>query len=619
LIQVITRQPVDKFEADVKVGGGTDNQEIILGVLNIPFDETLAGRFALQHRAQDGYVHNSFDGKDWNDKNADTGRATLLWSPTENFTANVGLDFQRVREKPSLATCRFLGPENGAAAGGLEFFAWVFGTYDAIRTSCINQSAYKSYEDDPDNRSDIDQWGSTLTLNWSIEGIGDITSITAYRNMEEINGSWGYISDSPIGDVLEIQQPSNKNNNFDQVSQELRLHSTSFNDKLDWQTGVYLFEEHNEQYFAVPLFRKSVAPDCAVVPQFCFPTPSGATLGQIAQGLQIFASNDLDYDAHNKSQAIYGEAVYHITDRLNLTAGIRYTEDERKLHLVQTLLGGVPDPGYRCPDGSVPVNSTCKRKTGTLDETTPRVILSYNLTDDVLVYGSWSKGYSSGGINQTPRLEDYLPETSKNWELGFKSNLFDRRVQFNMTTFYNTYENQQESVGRIIDNQPVVAILNAQEATLWGVEGELMVVPAEGWMITAVGGYVHGEYDKFTVNDTIIGPPPDLTETVVVRDLSDVKVIRGPPYTYSVSLAKTFNFRDGSSLTGQTGWSYFARRFDDLQAAPFTRQGRRLGLGNEPARQTIHDVPRWHAHRQHPTGVLGTTAHGRSGAHVFVR
>ena len=188
LIQVITRQPSDEFEADVKVGGGTDNQEILLGILNVPFDETLAGRIALQHREQDGYVHNSFDGKDWNDKNADTGRATLLWTPAENFNATLGLDYQRVREKPSLATCRFLGPQNGATAGGLEFFAWAFGTYDAIRANCINQKAYKSYEDDPDNRSDIDQWGSTLTLNWNIEGIGEITSITAYRTMEEING-----------------------------------------------------------------------------------------------------------------------------------------------------------------------------------------------------------------------------------------------------------------------------------------------------------------------------------------------------------------------------------------------------------------------------------------------
>ena len=387
LIHVITRQPEGEFDAEVKVGGGTDDQYLLSGVLNVPITDTLASRFAVQHREREGYVHNHFDDSDWNDENADNGRASLLWSPTENFSATLGLDFQRVREKPSLATCRFLGPENGATAGGLEFFAWVFDTYDTVRETCVNQSAYESYEDDPDDHSDIDQFGSALTLVWNIEGIGEITSITGYRKMEETNGSWGFISDSPIGDVLEIQQPNGTENNFDQVSQEFRIHGMWFDEKLDWQTGVYFFEENAEQYFGVPLFRKSVPPDCAVAPQFCVPV-----LGGTALFLQAFASNNLDYDANNKSRAIYGEATYHFTDRLDVTAGIRYTEDERRLHLVQTLLDGSVDPGYRCPDGSVPVGSTCERETETLDETTPRAIVSYQLTDDLLVYGSWSKG-----------------------------------------------------------------------------------------------------------------------------------------------------------------------------------------------------------------------------------
>ncbi len=135
---------------------------------------------------------------------------------------------------------------------------------------------------------------------------------------------------------------------------------------------------------------------------------------------------------------------------------------------------------------------------------------------------------TSGGLNQTPRLEDYAPETSKNREVGFKSDLFDHRVRLNITTFYNTCENQQESVGRIIDNQPVVAILNAQRATLNGIEGELTVGPCENWLISAVGGFTHGSYDRFDVTDVLVGPPPDLVETAQIRDLSDTRVVRGP-------------------------------------------------------------------------------------------
>ena len=572
LVHVITNQPTDQFEATIRAGGGTYDQQLLSGVVNVPITDTLSTRLALQHREREGYVHNHFDDTDWNDENAENGRLTALWSPTENFDVTVGFDFQRVREKPSLGTCRFLGPENGATAGGLEFFAWVFGTYDAIRDTCLEQSAYESYEDDPDNNSDIDARGTTVKVRWNFEGIGELTSITAYRTVDEINGSWGFISDSPIGDVLAVQQPRDRDNNFDQISQEFRFAGTLFDDKLDWQVGVYYFEENAQQGFAVPLFANTLPPSCVDVPQFCIPTPTGLTLGQTALFLQAFASNIVDYDASNQSQAVYGEGTYHVTDRLDITAGIRYTEDDRDLTLTQTLLNGATDPGFRCPDGSIPPARKCSRETGTLDETTPRVIVSYQLTDEVLVYGSWSKGYSSGGLNQTPRLEDYLPETSKNWETGLKSDLFDRRLRLNLTAFYNTYENQQESVGRIIDNQPVVAILNAQEATLWGVEGELVWVPGQGWTVTAVGGYVHGEYDEFTVQDVVIGPPPGLEETTVERDLSDTKVIRGSPYTYSLSVAKTFELAGGAALTGQLGWSYRARRFDNLEAPKFTRQ-----------------------------------------------
>src|SRR5262245_28475512 len=292
LIQVITKQPTDQFEAIVKAGGGNYDQRLLSGIVNVPITDTLAARFALQHREREGYVHNHFDDTDWQDENAENGRATVLWSPTENFDVTLGLDFQRVREYPSLATCRFLGPANGATSTGLEFFAWVFGTYDAIRATCLKQSAYGSYEDDPDNRSNIDSRGTTVKVRWNIENIGELTSITAYRTMDEINGSWGFVGDSAIGDVLEIQQPRGRDNNFDQISQEFRLAGTLFSDKLDWQVGVYYFEENADQVFGVPLFRKSVPPSCAQVPQFCIPTPPlGITLGQTAQFLQIFASN----------------------------------------------------------------------------------------------------------------------------------------------------------------------------------------------------------------------------------------------------------------------------------------------------------------------------------------
>jgi iron complex outermembrane receptor protein len=570
LIHVITKQPEQEFDASVRLGAGEDNQWLLAGMVNIPISDELATRFAYQHREQDGYVKNQYDGSKWTDAHSDNFRGTLRWTPVDSLEIVFGVDAQRVREKPALASCEWLGPDDGSTAGGLEGIAWIFGSYDAIKANCDAQGYLTGYEDDPDNRSDIDAYGLALTLKWQT-GIGELTSITSYREMDEINGSWGFIGDSTAGDLLEIQQPAGTENTFDQWSQELRLAGTGFDERLEWVAGVYIFKENARQHFGVPLFRNTPVPDCAVVPQFCLDV-GGITLGQIALGVQFFGSNDLDYDATNKSRAIFAEVTYDLTDRLSVTAGIRYTEDDRELSLTQTLLDGVFDPGFVCPDGSAPVDSKCSRDTGTNGEATPRVILSYQVNDDLMVYGSWSKGYSSGGLNQTPRLEDYEPEVSKNWEVGFKSTFWDRRVRLNMTTFYNTYENQQESVGRIIDNQPVVAILNAQEATLYGVEGELSLVPAEGWLVTGAFGYIHGEYDEFTVTDVEVGPPPLLEETVIERDISDTRVIRGPPYTYSISVAKDFNLGGGDTISGQVGWSFRGRRYDNLESPEHSRQ-----------------------------------------------
>ena len=582
LIHVITREPNHEFDAMLRIGGGNDGQLIAAAMINGGLTDRFAVRAAVQHRESDGYITNAYDGSKWNDENRQSARVTALWTPTDNFEAVASFDYQRIDEKPSLGTCNWVGPESGATAPGLEGIAWFFGTYDDVRDNCRAQSRYVSYEDDPDNKAQIDSGGLSLTLRWET-GIGEFTSISSIREMDENNGSWGFLSDSVVGNVLEIQQPEGTTNEFSQWSQEFRLAGTAFDDNLDWVAGIYAFSEDARQHFGVPLFRNMVAPDCADVPQFCIDIGGGLTLGAIALGVQYGASNNLDYDATNESQAVFAEGTYSFNDRLSVTAGIRYTEDDRALSLTQTLIDGSPDLGLRCPDGSIPVANKCSRTAPTQDEVTPRLILSYKVNDNLMVYGGWSKGYSSGGLNQTPRLEEYQPETSENWEFGFKSDLFENRMRLNMTTFYNTYKNQQQSVGRIIDNQPVVAILNAQEATLYGVEADLVYAPGGGWNFTATYGYVHGDYDEFTVEDVEFGPPPQLAETVVIRDISDTKVVRGSPYTYSISAVKQTFFDSGDSLTVQVGWAFRGRQYFVLES---TRNSRQAKYGLADARIT---------------------------------
>lgn len=539
--------------------------------MNIPITDTWAARVSAQHRESDGYVENRFDGSDWYDENAQNARASFAWTPNDRFDALLAFDFQKARETPTLATCQWVGGDNLFALTGLDGLAALGDFADNVKATCEADKPYSGYEGDPNDDSEIDAWGGTLTLTYDLSENLTLTSITAYRDIEEINGSWGLTGDSPAGDIISVQQRSSLPSEFDQFSQEFRISGVALDGRLAFVGGVYYFTEDGAATFDVPLFEGWTSPDCVANPLQtpCFPAGPGLTFGDIILGTQAsgFFQN---FEAGNDSQAVFVEATYDINEAWSVTAGVRYTEDDRELSLLQELLLGVPDPRYICPDGSPPVQRTCN-VTNDFTETTPRIIVNYKLNDDVMFYGGWSKGYSSGGFNQDPALSTYEPEVSKNWELGMKSTWFDRRLKLNLTGFHNSYENQQLSVARTVRNQQVILILNAQEATLYGVELEMQALLGK-WSITLAGGTTDGEYDKFTTQDSAIGPAPDFEETLFTRDLSDNELVLGAPYTASIGIGYAHNFDGGGSLDFNVGYSHRGRQYNNIDEYEGTKQ-----------------------------------------------
>ncbi len=576
LVHVITRKPQSHFESWVYAGAGNDAQKSLGGMLNVPLTDDLAVRFSAQHRQSDGYVKNRSTGDDWNDENSQLGRASLLWTPSEKLDVQLSVDYQRVREHPNLGSCEWTGPADGSATlatGGLPFIAYVFGVYDDIANACNDTRPYHSDENDPD-QSDLDQWGSNLTAHWDL-GFGELTSITAYRDTKDLNGSWGWASDK-VGTPSYLEVIGRRDSDSDQWSQELRLAGTAAGGRLDWVGGVYGFRENAVNYLDVPVFRGVAAPDCAAWPIFCFPldpsNPAAGTLGDIALATQLFGSRRQTVDATNSSFAVFGEITYRFTERWSLTAGARYTNDDRDFTRSQTLTIGIPDPTLTCPGGGAPLNGTTCKRQQSFDKVTPRLIFSYQASDDVMLYAGWSRGYSSGGFNQDVRMRPFEPETSDNWEGGIKSTWLDQRLLINLTGFFNTYKNQQITVGRLVGGQPTADLINAQKAELYGIEAELQVVPAPGWMIRGSFGWIDGEYKEFTVLDNSIGPPPDFQEIIVERDLSDTEVVRGAPYTASVSASYTHYFSGGGDLSGQVGYARRGRTYNTLETLNSSRQ-----------------------------------------------
>ena len=356
----------------------------------------------------------------------------------------------------------------------------------------------------------------------------------------------------------------------EQWSQELRLSGSTEN--MDWVVGLYAFEEDGESVLDVPLFR-------GVNPSPLLP----AALAGVALQAKLLGSEQQGSITNMQNQAIFFEGTYGLNDKLDLTIGARYTEDEREYTRSSRLYedaAAIGMPGtfnlfYACP-GMVTnafgfaTSDRCTRSVE-YSETTPRAILSYQQTDDVLFYASYSKGYSSGGFNGDVAMRRFLPETSDNYEFGMKGEFLDNRLRVNATMFSTSYENQQVTVGRIVNGTPIADLVNAQEATLEGMEFEVLAQLSDSLVLTAMLATFEGEYDEFIIQDntSVANADGSLSTIVVERDISDTGFGGNDDrLTWDVSLIHTYDLGNGADIQSTIGVSYHDEENYTLEDVP---------------------------------------------------
>ena len=581
LIQIVTNKPTQEQTFDVQAGLGSDGHQTWGFTYNQPISDSVATRFAVYKKETDGFIENAITGRDRGNEDSLSYRASLAWD-LDNFSLNFMYDHFEADERAPLGSCRFTAPENSFEGEGLLFIANIFGIYNDIRDNCRSTTRDVSLDTSPDETisSDVDAY--TLTMSYDFDW-AELTSVSSYREIDNSNGTWGWVmGNGPGVNYLEVLENPSEN---EITSQEIRLSGST--DQFDWVVGAYFFEEDSDESFAVPLFRGVAAPSPAEWPFFYAPTgalnPDGSaqTLGDIAISTQIFGSRNQGNIVTNKNRGFFAEGTYSFNEQWELTVGARYTKDEREFERWQTLSDGSFDPTYFCPGMPtlevapgvlVPASDRCYQETD-FDETIGRAILRYQISDDVMLYGSYSQGYSSGGFNQDVRMRPYDPEKSDNWELGTKAEIFDGRLRVNATLFHNSYENQQLTVGRLVDGQPTADLINAQEATLQGLELELVGLITDTLSVTLSYGYLKGEYDEFTVQDNIYDPVT-LQEFITERDLSDIEFGNdGDETSLDISFLHQTSAPWGGDLTSSLGFSFKDDQFYSLENTPSSRVG----------------------------------------------
>jgi len=186
----------------------------------------------------------------------------------------------------------------------------------------------------------------------------------------------------------------------------------------------------------------------------------------------------------NTSFSVFGQMDIRLSDSWALDVGLRYSEDEQQY--TRFVIPGPPPPGC------FPCTTSVKS-----DEMTGRAGLKYFASDDVMLYGTLSKGYKAGGINLDPRLPDYQPETNEMAELGIKSTIADGRLRVNGAIFYSEYDGIQLSSLTAVGTPPTLLpnTLNAAPAEIYGAELELL--GKFGGLEASLGvSALHGEFTE---------------------------------------------------------------------------------------------------------------------------
>ncbi|WP_210414131.1 TonB-dependent receptor [Luteithermobacter gelatinilyticus] len=526
-LNIVSKKPAPEFGGDSSVTIGSANRIDVGTNINFPVSDNLLTKISASSRNQDGYVTNLAlpNAPKLGDNDSGSVRASLLWLPSENIDVLLNADYTREREEsaPNVLiavdpTRAFPGFHNNVKVGDCAI--------PENNPECFSSryigSPFTTYSTQV-SASEIDYWGVGITLDWRL-GAVNLKSITAYRNLESY--STRDADHAPMV-IFETEDTIDQ----DQFSQELQFSGLALNDKLKWVMGLYYFEEEaNNNNFV-----------------------------DISVG--TFRSGGL---VKNDNKAVFVNATYDITYDLHVTAGLRYTKENKGFTPDQVLLTPVAaGPGITIPAGTR-VLPFVEKKTS-VDEWTPHLNISYDISENLMVYGTYSEGFKSGGFTQrvfppivpapgqdpAEVIPSYDPEFVTSYEVGFKSSFWEKRGRLNVAAFYSDYSDMQ-----ILIREAVASVtVNAGEATMKGFEAELTLLPIEGLLVQGGIGYLDARYDSLSPN--------------AVGVTINSKFSNAPEWMVSGSAAYTWELGGGAGiLTPRIDGVYTSKVYNDAINTP---------------------------------------------------
>ncbi|KAF1711402.1 TonB-dependent receptor [Pseudoxanthomonas kalamensis DSM 18571] len=549
-VSLITNKPGSAFEANARLRFGEDGREYLSGLVNIPFGDRHALRFSALSNHSDGWLTDAGSGAKLNPEDSWATRAAWRSELGDATTLNLSWDHESINQKAR--------PAIGLVA--LDPYPSV-APYPADPATYLNPLDAPVYNDVIGNEESRNFNGVTLQVTHDFSW-GTLLSTTALRDFDTVNREDEDGSNRPnlYFDTANIE--SNRS-----YYQEFKFNGVA--GSFDWVAGVSWFKEEADQTSDTRLLTDSLGTGMSNLQMLGGPIDAIALIDQILQGQGIpFTmlghtwTESMINQGDAQALAAFGDVIWHVNDRLNLTFGLRLTHDRkefswyngpREAETFDYTLAALDQAGFFAllQSMGLPVAAEMFQedfvfafgelegvKVGKKDSWTdisPRFVIDYALSDDTMVFASLAKGYKAGGYNSVQPLSYFDNEEVWNAEFGIKTVFPEQKLSLNASTYYYIYKDRQSiyldtsTAGSAVPRY----LIDTSDLQAWGVDLDMHWRPVQGLDLNLSGAFIDSTYKDAMINGTDVSGDPT-----------------GEPYlSLSLGGSYTFNLGDAGDLS----------------------------------------------------------------------
>jgi len=522
-INYVSKKPTSELELSGDIIMGNYDKMVVRGAINVPLiAEKLNFRTAWYSENRDGYSENIWTGNTADYVNDRIVRAHLNWLVTSDIDILLSITKEKFK---------------GGAQPRKPIEAWPAGNLSQMPffggPSLPTPTDPYEFLSDIDELHENDYEAFTAKITWDL-GSFILSSLTGYYDTLYTNFTDIDKTELAIQNILNGESTT-------QLTQEVQL-TSDFEGPFEFVVGFYYFDGEFSAYGAGP-------------------------------GL-IYNNYQWDMDVFSKSYAGFAQGSYNITEKFKVTAGARYTKDEKS-----------NNDWFWVPAEWGGPFSYATQLEQEWTEVTWKAGIDYQLTDNNFLYASASRGYKGGGMN-TMQTTVYDPEYILAYEIGSKNRVLDNHAEVNLSVYYNDYQDLQLNVWGPIAQ----LVTNAAEATIMGGELEVMVRPTKSIQLDGSVAYCDATFDEYVDDD------PSIPGTLL-EDQSGNKLTYTPELTFKIGV----QYMAEIGKMGKYGFvaargDYYWQ--DESYARQFNTEDDRIDSFDRANIRLMYDSPEgnWYAH-----------------------